>query len=105
MRARERDGKPIEWLPNEIERRGAFRRARADDRRGFVRLQGRNDRDVRLDDAGFFARDLGQTRAEPLLMIVIDRGEDGNDRLGGVGRVEPAAHAGFENDDFRVLRK
>ena len=34
-------------------------------------------------------------------MIVIDRGEDGDDRLGGVGRVEASAHPGLEHDDLR----
>ncbi len=39
--------------------------------------------------------------AEPFLVIVIDRGEDGDDRLGGVGRVEASAHPGLEHNDLR----
>ena len=34
-------------------------------------------------------------------MIIIDRGEDGDDWLGDVGRIEASAHPGLEDDDFR----
>ena len=40
-------------------------------------------------------------RSEPFLMIIIDRGEDGDGRLDGVGCVEAAAHPGLEHNDLR----
>ena len=101
MGATERDRQPIERLSDEIERCSAFRGPGTDDCLDFGQLPGGDDRNGWLDDAGLLAGDLGQTRAEPFLMIVIDRGEDGDDRLGGVGRVEASAHPGLEHDDLR----
>ena len=34
-------------------------------------------------------------------MIIIGWGKDGDDRLGGVGRVETSAHPGLEHNDLR----
>ena len=100
MGAAERDRKTIKRLPNEIERRPARRGALLDDGGGFRGLQGGDDRNVRFDDARFLESDFRQAVAEPFLMIESDRGENADDRLGGVGRVEPTAHAGLEDDDF-----
>ena len=103
MGAAESDRQSIERLPNEIQRSGAFRGPGTDDCLDFGQLPGGNDRNAWLDDAGFFARrSRSELVAEPFLMIVIDRGEDGDDRLGGVGRVETPAHAGLEHDDLGV---
>ena len=52
-----------------------------------------------LDDARFFEGDLLQRRAEMLLVVLGDRGDDRDERPDDVGRVEPPAHAHFEDGD------
>ena len=101
-RQRDRAGWPYTDSVTNSKRRFAFRGARADH---FFRrrlLFRRDDRNVRLDDAGLFAGDLFQRVPEPFLMIVADRRDHGDDRRERVRRIEPAAEAGLEHNQFAI---
>ena len=89
-----------ERLPNEFKRSVTFRSPSANDGFRFGQLRGGHDRNLRFDDSGLFRRRFRQGCPEPFLMIEIDRRNDGNDGLGSIGRVEPAAHPGLKDDDF-----
>jgi hypothetical protein len=54
-------------------------------------------------DAGFLAADLLARLAEPLAVIEIDADDECAVRVERIGRVEPAAHAHFENRDVRRM--
>ena len=60
----------------------------------------RDQRAVRAQDAGLFARDEGDGVAEPLHVVERDVGDDGEQRLDDVGGVETAAHAHFEDGEI-----
>ena len=55
--------------------------------------------DAGLDDPGFLEGDLPERRAEMLLVVPGDRGDDRDERADDVGRVEPAAHPDLEDRD------
>ena len=50
----------------------------------------------------FFAGDFFQGVSQPGLVIVTDRRDDRDDRLDGIGRIEPSAQAGLEHDHFAL---
>src|ERR1017187_10519141 len=66
---------------------------------GFALLRRGNYRHTRFYDSGFFDGDLLERITQPLLMIEINRCDDGNIGLDGIGGVELPAEAGFQNDD------
>ena len=55
------------------------------------------------EDAGFFAGDFGDGRAEVVLVVEGDVGDDGEEGRDDVGGVETAAEADFEDGDVEVL--
>lgn len=57
-------------------------------------------RHTRLDDSRFLVADLLQRRAQVLLMIHIDGGDDGDKRCDDVRRIEATAHTGFQHRDI-----
>src|SRR6266700_1409802 len=83
----------------DIERDGGF----ADGLVGVWVLRKGNQGAFCTEDAGFFAGDGGDGRAEVFLVVERDVGDDGEDGVDDVGRVEPAAEAYFEDGDvYRV---
>src|SRR6476620_3738134 len=62
-----------------------------------------NHRDARLDDPGFFERDLTDGIAEPLLVIKLHIRDDARERRDDVSGVEASAHAGLPNDEIATL--
>ena len=54
-------------------------------------------RHARLDDAGLFAGDRRQRVAELLRVVEADAGDDRDQRLADVGRIEPAAQSHFQH--------
>ncbi len=57
---------------------------------------------VGAEDAGLFAGDLGEGIAQPLLMIEIDVGDDGEEGFDDVGGVEAAAESDLEDGEVDV---
>ena len=77
-----------------------FRGDFADGLVGF-RMLGEGDQGAAgTEDAGFFAGDEADGRAEPLLVIERDVGDDGEDGGDDVGGVETASHAYFEDGEI-----
>ncbi len=70
---------------------------------GFGLLRGAEGRAVPGDNGGLFRRNLPQTVAEVLHVVQADGGEDGHVLGHGVGGIEPAAHACFQNDELHLL--
>ena len=80
----------------DVERDGGF----ADGLVGFGVLRQRDQNAIGAQDAGLFARDLGDGVAELFRVIERDVGDDGEDRLDDIGGVEAAAKADFEHGDI-----
>ena len=57
------------------------------------------------EDAGFFAGDFGKGRAEVVLVVEGDVGDDGEERGDDVGSVEPASETYFEDGDVYWFAK
>ena len=102
VRSRERQRSARIWCGYKLERRVAFGRTRADHFFSRSFLCGRDDRNVCLDDAGFFAGDRFERFSQPGLMIVANRRDYRNDRRHGVGRIQSAAETGLEDDQFAI---
>ncbi len=79
-----------------MERDGGF----ADGLVGFRVLGQRDEHAILAQDAGLFARDLGDGVAQPLGVVERDIRDDGEDRLDDVGGVQPSAKADFEHGDI-----
>ena len=54
-------------------------------------------------DAGFFAGDLGEGVAQPLLVVEVDVGDDGDEGRDDIGGVETAAESDLKDGDVDVL--
>src|SRR5438309_2696155 len=79
-----------------------FRRALSENNFNFFLLRRRNDGHFWFNDPGFLDRDLLERIAEPFLMIERDRCDYGNVRLDGVGGIETAAQACFQNNNLNL---
>src|SRR5438552_17166410 len=90
------------WFGYELDRTSTFRRALSQNNFNFFLLRRRNNGHFWFNDPGFLGRDLLERIAEPFLMIERDRCDDGNVRLNGVGGVEPAAQACFQNNNLNL---
>src|SRR5665213_1845918 len=79
--------------------RGDFLGDLADGLVGFWMLRQSDERAAGTEDAGLFARDVGDGGAEVLLVVERDVGDDGEERVNNVGGVETAAEADLEDGD------
>jgi hypothetical protein len=66
-------------------------------------LRERDERAVLAQDAALLAGDLGDGVAKILLVVERDVGDDGEQRLDDVGRVQPAAETDFQHQDAGVF--
>src|ERR1700687_4156670 len=69
----------------------------------FRMLLGKDDGNSRLQDTGLFGCDFATRVSEEILVIEIDAGNDGDDRLKNVSGIKAAAEADFEDAEFDVL--
>ena len=100
VRSRQGEGSRRVGLADDLKGRFALGRARADHflRGGFLR--GRDNGNVRFDNASFLSGDFFQSASQPGLVIVTDRRDHRDDWLNGIGGIKPAAEAGLERDHF-----
>src|ERR1700687_1741660 len=70
---------------------------------GFRMLLGKDDGNSRLQDTGLFGCDFAKRVSEEILVIEIDAGNDGDDRLKNVSGIKAAAVAGFADAEFDAL--
>ncbi len=69
---------------------------------GFRVLRQGNQRSAGAENAGFFARDGGDGRAQPLGVVERNIGNHGEQRIDDVGCVQPAAHPHFKHRNLRA---
>ncbi len=75
-----------------------------DHRTGLGPLYRADDPRSPLDDSGFFSRNLLDRVPEEILVVEINRRDDGNLRLDNVRGVEPAAQADFVDGELHAMR-
>ena len=69
----------------------------------FVSVRRGDDGDAGFDDARLLRRDAGQRFPQPLLMIVLDVGDDAGQRRDDIGGVQPSAQTGFPDHQIALL--
>src|SRR3954463_1071016 len=69
----------------------------------FRRFGAADNRNTPLDDAGFFKSYLVERIAQPLLVIVLDVGNDAGQRRYNVRCVQSAPETGFPNHEVATL--
>src|SRR5437868_8022127 len=88
------------WFIDKLQCSIAFGGAFPDHHLCFFRLRRGDDRNVWLDDSGFFARDFRNRITKPFLMVKVDRRDDRDRRRHGIGRIQASAHPGLEDENF-----
>ena len=76
-----------------------------DDLQGSAASVAGDDGNAGLDDAGLLGGNAGQGLAQPLLMIVLDVGDDAGQRGDDVRGIQPSAQAGFPDHQVALLRR
>jgi len=86
-----------------VQRRRFFAGDGADDGFGFQGHAAHHDRDARLDDARFFARNFFEGVAKEFLMVEADRCDDAQLGRDDIGGVEAAAEADFDEREVHFF--
>lgn len=80
-----------------------FACASEDDFARFRMLLGEDDGNSWLQDTGLFGCDFTKRVTQKILVVEIDAGDDGNDRVKNVGGIEAATETDFEDAEFDAL--